>query len=374
MSLDLDVESFKKNIFEKVAAYLPNSHNPIVSTWDELDELLYAFDVNPTTVRLIRDKHLSESEFSERIPYYGLVKNSLNKERLYSELAQGATLVLNRVEMRSLRVKRLCNEIAHVAQGQVVANGYLAMTGSSAFGNHWDAHDVFATQLIGKKRWRIYRPTFNNPIAGQLSRDRKDECPIEAVIDVITRPGDILYIPRGWWHCAYPSEGPCFHLAIGVHKPYVLDYLGWLSANVLSKIEQYRSPITIGNYSGITGEMRAELAEIASSEEGLREFEKTVYYKEKLDGGLNLGVFFSTKIEALDSLVISLASPYADLVSRDGVYLNGVKATENLITSEIVKNRLPIFELRRRLPNISACEVMNSIKSLLSKGVIHISQ
>ncbi|MFC0710159.1 JmjC domain-containing protein [Azorhizophilus paspali] len=173
----------------------------------------------------MKDRLVPENEFAETSHHYGLVRRTFNKACVYSGLDSGATLVLNRMEQKSLRIKRLCNELAHIAKGQVAANGYLASSGDSAFGNHWGSHDVFASQLLGCKRWVIFPPTFRNPIVGQKSVNHRDDCPSEAWMDVITEPGDILYIPRGWWHCAYPSEGPCFHAAVGVRKPYVIDYL-----------------------------------------------------------------------------------------------------------------------------------------------------
>ena len=372
MTLNINAPLFREQLMGKEPFHFKNVHRPILSTWDDVDELLYACEINAGFVKLIGERALTESEFSERIAYYGQTKTSLNRDRLYHELAQGATLVLNRLEMRSLRIKRLCNDIARLALGQVVANGYLAMTGHSAFGNHWDAHDVFATQLIGRKRWKVFKPTFENPIAGQLSRDQREQCPEEAVLDVITEPGDILYIPRGWWHCAYPSEGECFHLAIGVHKPYVLDYIGWISATVLSQREQFRESITLGHSIPLQEDVAAQISALAMKPESLHQFEQTVYFKEKMDGGLNLGAWFSQCLDSLRSRPVRLATPYSDLIRRDTLSLHGMGVEENAITRCLLDNNFTIGNLREELGDLTDSVFLDAIKRLLAKGIIHI--
>ena len=39
--------------------------------------------------------------------------------------------------------------------------------------------------------------------------------------------GDMLYIPRGWWHVATPLDEPTLHLTVGVNNPTGADLLSW---------------------------------------------------------------------------------------------------------------------------------------------------
>jgi hypothetical protein len=39
--------------------------------------------------------------------------------------------------------------------------------------------------------------------------------------------GDLLYIPRGWWHVATPLDEPTLHLTVGVSRPTGADLLLW---------------------------------------------------------------------------------------------------------------------------------------------------
>ena len=39
----------------------------------------------------------------------------------------------------------------------------------------------------------------------------------------------MLYLPRGWWHVAYPLDEPSLHLSIGVKTPTGIDLLQWFA-------------------------------------------------------------------------------------------------------------------------------------------------
>lgn len=47
-------------------------------------------------------------------------------------------------------------------------------------------------------------------------------------LDVVLEPGDVLYLPRGWWHNPSPLGEESLHLAIGTFPALVMDYLGYL--------------------------------------------------------------------------------------------------------------------------------------------------
>jgi hypothetical protein len=40
--------------------------------------------------------------------------------------------------------------------------------------------------------------------------------------------GDMLYIPRGWWHVAFPVGEPSLHLTVATVPPHGMDLLQWL--------------------------------------------------------------------------------------------------------------------------------------------------
>lgn len=174
------------------------------------------------------------SEYVEEYIDVGIRRRRVRKERLYSMVAAGATIVVNRIELVSPQVRQICMDVGKFIGAQTTANAYACMGEDAATNPHWDTHDVFVVQFGGRKHWRIYEPTVPLPISSQTSNDKKEHLPETPVLDEILSAGDILYVPRGWWHRVVPVKGrDTLHLAVGIHTPLILDYFVWASASIL---------------------------------------------------------------------------------------------------------------------------------------------
>jgi hypothetical protein len=94
--------------------------------------------------------------------------------------------------------------------------------------------------VTGRKLWRIYGETRRHPVTGDKApRPEKVDEPLwEAMLE----DGDLLYIPRGWWHVALPVAEPTLHLTVGIHKRTGLDLLRWLEDG-LSESESVRQDL-----------------------------------------------------------------------------------------------------------------------------------
>ncbi len=169
-------------------------------------------------------------------------KYRIIKPKLYELLRGGASLVLNKIE-GCAEIDSINRQIAQFVGRQTVVSGYAAFGHETSFGNHWDTHDVFAVQLMGKKRWVIYEPTEEDPSYKNTSVGKESHCTSEPIMDVVLEAGDIFYLPRGWWHEVTASGSETFHLAIGTYPPYVSDYLNWLVENLSMKHGELRLPL-----------------------------------------------------------------------------------------------------------------------------------
>jgi len=96
----------------------------------------------------------------------------------------------------------LTTDLGHPVQ----VNAYVTPTQSQGFSAHYDVHDVFVLQVAGEKRWRIHPPVHEAPLRDQPWADRRtaveERANGEPVIDTVLRPGDALYLPRGYLHAA----------------------------------------------------------------------------------------------------------------------------------------------------------------------------
>jgi bifunctional lysine-specific demethylase and histidyl-hydroxylase NO66 len=113
---------------------------------------------------------------------------------------------------------QLAADLGHPTQ----VNAYITPPSSRGFGPHYDVHDVFVLQVAGEKHWRIHAPVIGEPLRTQPWTDRPAEVAAaatgEPAIDAVLRPGDALYLPRGYLHSAEALGQISAHLTIGVHS------------------------------------------------------------------------------------------------------------------------------------------------------------
>lgn len=220
-------EEFFLHFFENRFFFQKNAVADFRFGWKDINDILYVQDPGARGIRLFKNGPIQENEYIESYNELGVSRRRIRKEALYRIMGDGGTLVMNRLELVSPQVRKLCMSVSGVSGAPAIANGYVAFNGLGSFGKHWDTHDVFAVQLFGRKRWVLYEPTFQLPTRSQTSRDYKSFCPATPVFDEVLDKGDILYIPRGWWHEALPVGEETFHVAIGMHGPTLADYSEW---------------------------------------------------------------------------------------------------------------------------------------------------
>ncbi|ALM83809.1 JmjC domain-containing protein [Bordetella sp. N] len=216
-------------------------------TWSDVDDILHAWNLAEADIQLRRGELIPPELYVQSYQDIDDRRLRLQAAEVRRYIEEGATLIMSRLDLRCRDVARLCDSIAAYTGHRLVANGYVSMRGEGAFGRHWDTHDVYAVQLLGRKRWRLYPPTFPLPMPEQNSMTREEDCPARPVLDVWLEAGDLLYIPRGWWHETLPQEGmPSFHVAAGAHTGKVADYIAWCCDRVLPDMLSARATLRPG--------------------------------------------------------------------------------------------------------------------------------
>ncbi|PKP90280.1 MAG: cupin [Alphaproteobacteria bacterium HGW-Alphaproteobacteria-16] len=142
--------------------------------------------------------------------------------RIEHLLAIGASMVLDHLEDLLPRARAHADMLADQFGGVVGANAYASFQGVQAFASHYDTHEVFAVQCAGQKKWRIYANRAEAPLnvpQGDGAQQWIDEAKGPVMMEVMTRRGDVLYIPRGFFHDAIATDTASLHLTFGV-APY----------------------------------------------------------------------------------------------------------------------------------------------------------
>jgi ribosomal protein L16 Arg81 hydroxylase len=204
-------------------------------SWADIDALVNQIEPIEPFFQLFADGPVPTDAYTQEVVVSGLRRRRLVKDRFTRLMTGGATLVVNRLEVFSLEAQRLCSEVERFAGYQTTANGYITFGGQGTFVKHWDVHDVFALQLIGNKRWKVFPPTFPYPLSMHTNSQVKHQCPPTPELDCVLETGDLLYIPRGWWHEATRLDQPSFHLSVGLFVPTVLDYMMWVCGRLMTQ-------------------------------------------------------------------------------------------------------------------------------------------
>lgn len=184
---------------------------------EHVDHILATMSLRAPAFRLVRGgKSLAASSCTRSGTIGGrTVTDLIDVGRTYEHFHRGATIVLQGLHRYWDPVRRFCRGLELRLTHPVQANAYVTPPVASGLRVHHDTHDVFALQTYGSKQWVTYSPVIDQPLASQ--RWSSDEgAPGEPELDVEMKPGDCLYLPRGFPHAARTVAAASVHLTIGV--------------------------------------------------------------------------------------------------------------------------------------------------------------
>uniref|UniRef100_A0ABP5ZLR7 JmjC domain-containing protein n=1 Tax=Streptomyces longisporus TaxID=1948 RepID=A0ABP5ZLR7_STRLO len=199
-------------------------------TWDDVNTILATHRLEPPRLRLSADgEMLPAHRYTAPVTTRRhTIWQRLHPAELHARLAEGASLVIDAVDELHPPVARAAMELERWLRTGVQANLYASWTAREGFGVHWDDHDVVVTQIDGAKRWKLYGPTRTAPM--YKDTNEPEPPPEKPVAELVLRPGDMLYLPRGWWHSVAASEGEhSLHLTFGVQTTTGAQLLSWLA-------------------------------------------------------------------------------------------------------------------------------------------------
>ncbi|ELK59705.1 cupin-like domain protein [Neisseria meningitidis 87255] len=232
INFSMEYKEFNENYLYKKPFIFKNALDVSSISWKEINELYQRADPTDWQFKFRKGEIIPKEAYVESFNDVGRIRHRFNKTAVYQYLQDGATMVYNRIDNEPF-VDTIAKQVAQFAQAQTVVSGYLAFGSSPSYRNHWDTRDVFAVQLIGKKHWTVSAPNFDMPLYMQQAKDMPHITPSKTVdMEVILEAGDILYIPRGWWHNPMPMNCETFHLAIGTFPPNGYNYMEWLMKKI----------------------------------------------------------------------------------------------------------------------------------------------
>ena len=196
-------------------------------TFSDVDRLLRENGPDEIEVRVMREgEMLPTRRYSATPPgprgYYR--RRLIDPEAVRRAAAGGGAVMLNFAERRIPALAELAYGLELAFGSETVANVVATPTGGPALDVHCDAPEVIVLQIEGRRGWRVYPPGRPDPLKGGPVQLRPGTRPHwEGDLG----PGDLLYLPCGWPHCAGGS-GASLHVAMAVTAPPGVQVLQWL--------------------------------------------------------------------------------------------------------------------------------------------------
>jgi hypothetical protein len=199
--------------------------------WTDLNEILATQRLGESQLSLlVGEKMLHPSAYTTQEETKGIHWRRLWPQRVSTHLKAGATLRLRELDQMHRGIGELAAALERELRERVSVNAYATSGAAQRSALHYDDHDVFVLQLDGTKWWRLYGRVEPLPLPDDVNypTPKRAEPPAEPVAELRLNRGQVLYLPRGWWHRVQATDGASLHLTVGVYRATGADLLNWL--------------------------------------------------------------------------------------------------------------------------------------------------
>lgn len=232
----------------------------------DADRLVTTSDMTYPEFRLVRSgTPLPLSDYTRTTSASGgAPRRVADPDRIVEEYQNGATVILQGLHRSWSPLAALCRGLEAVLSHPTQTNIYVTPPGSQGFAPHYDTHDVFILQIDGSKHWRLYDspvalPDRTQPFKAQGSPEG------QLTHELDLRPGDLIYLPRGFIHEALTSEERSIHVTLGITGFTWSDLLAEAAAGCRQDSRFRRGlPAGFAASEELRSEMAAELAALAA--------------------------------------------------------------------------------------------------------------
>tara|TARA_E500000305_G_scaffold21415_1_gene16281 strand:- start:6152 stop:7339 length:1188 start_codon:yes stop_codon:yes gene_type:complete len=219
-------DQFLKEYWDKAYYFEQGAFDPIgdLFDWDQMNDLINRSKLwHANYMEMAVDGNVLPSEQYCRP---GIDRKGMNvlvpdSERVRFLMSKGASLVLDYIEGIHPSVQEATRFIERLTGTHASCNAYCSWKSVQAYHSHFDTMCVFAVQIEGEKTWNIYRGRVNEAIdvprvrSADFTREQHDQQKGEVMQQIMMRPGDVLYLPRGLYHDAMTTDTASLHLSFG---------------------------------------------------------------------------------------------------------------------------------------------------------------
>jgi ribosomal protein L16 Arg81 hydroxylase len=212
------VKAFVRDVWAKAFLHIPGPPSKFADLmpWESLNSILTDQTFPESKLLLWRNKQrLPIPTFKHRV-------QMLRTPQLLDELNQGATLVLNAAQTCFGPLRDLTENLEVELRSETFANLYASWKSEPGFGMHRDKQHTMILQVHGRKHWKVYPPTPEEPSSSA-----------RPLWSGVLESGHLLHIPKGYWHLVVSVDEPSLHLTVTVMPTEPGELGQWLATQAV---------------------------------------------------------------------------------------------------------------------------------------------
>ncbi len=178
-------------------------------------------------------KVLAEAFYHKKTKKHMPSDRKFNGSYIRSAVEKGWTVNMDSIHLwpEMTGIRAMARMFSDAFSRRTSANAYLTAPNlAQSIDAHNDQHDFVVAQISGAKHWKLWRvkewmlPLVDPKESVGTRKDNKISVASlgEPELDIVLRPGDLLYVPRGAIHLTSTSqfedvpEGPSYHITFAV--------------------------------------------------------------------------------------------------------------------------------------------------------------
>lgn len=181
----LSLSDFLKFYWKRKAVKITNNNNQRFKHFLDLEQLPNLLVDYPEDLIRSCDNSLPETG---------------KRAKMLEQWHQGQTLFISRLELYMPVLAEFSQQIAKELKASTRMYAVCSHPNRQGAQIHCDRFDIFILQVEGNKKWRVqWEEDSTNPY-----------------LECVLTPGDVLYLPRGHWHCAIATNDQSLHVSLGI--------------------------------------------------------------------------------------------------------------------------------------------------------------
>lgn len=203
--------------------------------WRDIEDLLAMNRYDNPGLRLVRNgKEMSSDGFCfHQFNFRGEASPLVNRRKLLQRFREGCTIVYDDLEAKCESFATLSCDLERLFLDYCSCHLYVSGGTEPGLSAHWDDHDVLVFQIVGTKKWQLWAPGIEYPIR-EFQKDNRGSKG-QHYCDIELTAGNMLVLPRGWWHDPRPCNNLSVHVSIAINRRTGLTYMGWLMRKAVER-------------------------------------------------------------------------------------------------------------------------------------------